>query len=118
MNLMKSLLLMVSILMASAIWAEGGGDRTFERIAELRDRAEAVLVQAEQAAPGQRHVHMAEHMEMLGDMMNQLHQNHPDASMTTEQHLAWMEQHDKLVDDVLSQMMREHKLMMTEYMHK
>lgn len=118
MNIMKSLLLMVSIFMASAVWAEGGAARTFERIAELRDRAEIVLVQAEQAAPGQRHVHMAEHMEMLSDMMKQLHENHPDASMTTEQHLAWMEQHDKLVDDVLGQMLREHKLMMTEYMHK
>lgn len=118
MKLMKSLLLIVSILMATSVWAEGGGDRTFERIEELRDRAEAVLIQAEQAAPGQRHVHMAEHMEMLGDMMKQLHENHPDPSMTTEQHLAWMEQHDKLMDDVLSQMQREHKLMMTELKHK
>lgn len=118
MKFMKSLLLIVSILMATSVWAEGGGDRTFERIEELRDRAEAVLIQAEQAAPGQRHVHMAEHMEMLGDMMKQLHENHPDPSMTTEQHLAWMEQHDKLMDDVLSQMQREHKLMMSELKHK
>jgi hypothetical protein len=118
MKLMKSLLLIVSLLMATSVWAEGGGDRTFERIEELRDRAEAVLIQAEQAAPGQRHVHMAEHMEMLGDMMKQLHENHPDPSMNTEQHLAWMEQHDKLMDDVLNQMQREHKLMMSELKHK
>ncbi len=31
--------------------------------------------------------------------------------VSTEEHLAWMEKHDKLVDDVLEQMIREHKLM-------
>jgi hypothetical protein len=43
----------------------------------LRDKAEADLVQAEKAPEGQRHVHMAEHMKMLGEIMSQLHQDHP-----------------------------------------
>jgi hypothetical protein len=34
--------------------------------------------------------------------------------MSPQQHLAWMEKHDKIVDDVLSQMQREHKLMLSE----
>jgi hypothetical protein len=51
---------------------------------------------------------------MLGEMMTQLHARHPDKSMTPAQHLAWMEEHDKLMDDALAQMQRKHKLMMSE----
>ncbi|MNL57284.1 hypothetical protein D3C87_1808330 [compost metagenome] len=51
---------------------------------------------------------------MLGQIMSQLHQDHPDAAMTPQQHLAWMEKHDKIVDGVLSQMQREHKLMVSD----
>lgn len=103
MNRLKMLFFVSSILVSASVWAESGGDRVIERMEGLRDRAEAVLIQAEKAPEGQRHVHMAEHMKMLGDIMSQLHKDHPDASMSPQQHLAWMEKHDKIVDDVLSQ---------------
>src|SRR3546814_15398849 len=77
-----------------------------ERMESMRDKAEVVLVQAEKAPAGQHHVHMSEHMNMLGDPMTELHNDHPDASMTTQQHLDCMEKHDKIVDDVLEQMQR------------
>ena len=114
MNRLKVLILVSSLLVSSSLWAESGGDRVVERMENLRNKAEAVLIQAERAPEGQRHVHMAEHMNMLGEIMSQLHQDHPDASMSPQQHLAWMEKHDKIVDDVLSQMQREHKLMLSE----
>jgi len=34
--------------------------------------------------------------------------------MSPQEHLAWMEKHDAMVDDVLNQMQREHKLMLSE----
>lgn len=77
-----------------------------ERMDSMRDKAEVVLVQAEKAPAGQHHVHMAEHMNMLGDPSTELHNDYPDASMTTQQHLDCMEKHDKIVDDVLEQMQR------------
>ncbi|CAD5378799.1 conserved exported hypothetical protein [Pseudomonas sp. OF001] len=114
MKSMRNLLLIGSLLLSPAVLAEGGGDRVFERIEQMRDKAEAALVQAEKASPGERHVHMKEHMQMLESIMSQLHKEHPAPDMTTTEHLAWMERHDKLVDDVLGQMMREHKLMMAD----
>ena len=114
MKLLKPLFLVGSLLLASAVWAEGGSDRVFERIESMRDKAEAVLIQAEKAPASERHVHMKEHMKMLDEMMSQLHNEHPAPGISTEEHLAWMERHDKLVDDVLAQMMREHKLMMAD----
>ena len=117
MKSLKPLLLVGSLLLSSMVWAEGGGDRTFERMQrmqQMRDKAEAVLIQAEKAPVGERHVHMKEHMNMLEDLMSQLHNEHPAPGMSAEDHLAWMEKHDKLVDDVLGKMIREHKLMMAE----
>lgn len=114
MNHLRTLFFVSSILVSAPVLAEDSGDRVVERMESMRDKAEALLVQAEKAPAGQRHVHMAEHMKMLSEIMNQLHQDHPDASMSPQQHLAWMEKHNKIVDDVLSQMQREHKLMLSE----
>ncbi|MBF6040768.1 MULTISPECIES: co-regulatory protein PtrA N-terminal domain-containing protein [Pseudomonas] len=114
MNRLKMLFFVSSILVSASVWAAEGGDRVMERMESMRNKAEAALIQAEKAPAGQRHVHMAEHMKMLGDLMKELHNDHPDASMSPQQHLAWMEKHDKIVDDVLSQMQREHKLMLSE----
>ena len=114
MKSLKPLLLVGSLLLSSMAWAEGGSDRVFERIQQMRDKAEVVLNQAEKAPVGERHVHMKAHMNMLEDIMSQLHNDHPAPDMSAEEHLAWMEKHDKLVDDVLGQMIREHKLMMAD----
>jgi hypothetical protein len=65
MNSLKPLLLVGSLLLSSMVWAEGGSDRTFERMPQMRDKAEAVLIQAEKAPVGERHVHMKEHMNIL-----------------------------------------------------
>ena len=114
MNRLKVLVFARSILISASALAEGGAERIMERMESLRDKAEATLVQAEKAPEGQRHVHMAEHMKILGEIMGQLHLDHPKASMSPQEHLAWMEKHDAMVDDVLNQMQREHKLMLSE----
>lgn len=44
MKLLKSLFLIVSLLLSSAVWAEGGSDRALERIEKMREKAEAVVV--------------------------------------------------------------------------
>lgn len=114
MSPIRALLFVSSILISASTLAESGGDRVMQRMESMRARAEATLQQAEKAPEGQRHIHMSEHMKMLGELMEQLHKDHPAASMSPQEHLAWMEKHDKIVDDVLSQMQREHKLMMSE----
>lgn len=114
MKAIKPLLLAATMLLSAGVWAEGGSAAAMQNLQQLRDKAEASLVQAEQAPAGQRKTAMGKHMQMLGEMMTQLHASHPDKSMTPAQHLAWMEEHDKLMDDALAQMQREHKLMMSE----
>ncbi|MDP3845948.1 MAG: co-regulatory protein PtrA N-terminal domain-containing protein [Pseudomonas sp.] len=114
MNLIKPLMLTAALILSSSAWAEGGADRANQHIQQLRDKAQAALVVAETAPPDQRQLKMGEHMQLLGDMLQALHADHPSAGMSAEQHLAWMEAHDKSMDDALDQMQREHKLMMSE----
>ncbi len=61
MKSLKPLLLVGSLLLYSMAWAEGGSDRVFERIQQMRDKAETLLIQAEKAPASERHVHMQEH---------------------------------------------------------
>ena len=114
MNLIKPLLLSAALILSSSAWAEGGGDRANQHIQQLRAKAQAALVVAEKAPADQRQLRMSEHMQLLGDMLQALHADHPSAAMTAQQHLAWMEAHDKSMDDALEQMQREHKLMVSE----
>ncbi|OHC33891.1 MAG: hypothetical protein A2Y50_09355 [Pseudomonadales bacterium RIFCSPLOWO2_12_59_9] len=114
MKLIKPLLLTAALILSSSAWAEGGGDRANQHIQALRAKAQAALVVAEKASPDQRQLRMSEHMQLLGDMLQALHAEHPSTGMSAEQHLAWMEAHDKSVDDALGQMQREHQLMMSE----
>jgi len=114
MKSLKPLLLVGSLLLSSAVWAEGGSDRLLKQMQKMRDNAESKLTQIEKAPACGRHASMTEHMGMLDKLMAELHKAQPTPDMSTEQHLAWMQEHDKLMNDVLGQMMREHKLMMAE----
>ncbi|MFI8479178.1 co-regulatory protein PtrA N-terminal domain-containing protein [Pseudomonas sp. NPDC078700] len=114
MKLLKSFVFVGALVLASVVLAEGGGDRTFKRMQEMSNRAEAVLIKAETAPANERHVHMKQHMAMLEEIMSELHDTHPEPNISAAEHLIWMEAHDKVVDDVLNQMIREHKLMMAD----
>lgn len=110
----KPLILTVALLLSSAAWAEGGAERAAQRAQALRAKSQAALVVAEQAPAAQRQLKMAEHMQLLGDLLQALHAEHPSATLSAEQHLAWMQTHDKSMDAALEQMQREHKLMVSE----
>lgn len=54
MSYLKTVFLVGSILLSASAWAEGGGDRVMERMENMRNKAETVLIQAEKAPAGQR----------------------------------------------------------------
>lgn len=114
MRLIQPLLLTSTLILSSVAWAEGGADRASQRIQQLRDKAQISLLAAERAPQGQRHLQMAQHMQMLAELMETLHADHPAPTLSAEQHLAWMEEHDKVMGNVLAQMQREHQLMISE----
>ncbi|MDV5388617.1 MULTISPECIES: co-regulatory protein PtrA N-terminal domain-containing protein [Pseudomonas] len=44
MKYLRLLLIVGATLLSSTVWAEGGSDRALERIASMRDKADATLV--------------------------------------------------------------------------
>ncbi|MFJ5282967.1 co-regulatory protein PtrA N-terminal domain-containing protein [Pseudomonas rustica] len=114
MNHFKSVLLAGAMLLSSTVYAEGGGDRTFAHIEELMrmQQASAMMLTDIEKMPKKDQAPMVgEHMKMLGDVMDQLSKATPDTAMSDKDKMVWMQKHQAIVADVLSQMRREHAMM-------
>ena len=55
---------------------------------------------------------MGEHIQMLHDDMVACREMKPKAGMTESERDAWFAEHQKIMDDMMSQMMEEHKVKM------
>jgi len=55
---------------------------------------------------------METHMKMMQDIMAQMQKAKPGASMTSEQMRDWIDEHLKLMNELMGQMMEEHHMMM------
>lgn len=88
---------------------------TWDQIMEAHGhtkKAKEKLEQAEKAKAGERHQLMQEHMSLMEKAMQQMHTVKPVKDMSMEEHERWIGEHQKFMDEAMSQMMREHKLMM------
>lgn len=56
---------------------------------------------------------LSEHMRMLHDNMNACRQMKPKAGMTESERDEWFTEHQKIMDDLMVQMMEEHKVKMS-----
>lgn len=74
--------------------------------------AKQKLQQAEAAKGEERQKLMGEHMKMMKETMEKMQAMKPKAGMTMEEHEEWITQHQKLMDDMMGQMMEEHHMMM------
>jgi len=79
--------------------------------------AKQKLKQAEAANAAQQQNLMKEHMEMMQDIVTKMAKTRPRADMTMQEHEEWIAEHQKLMDQVLDQMMDEHHLMMKSCKH-
>lgn len=67
--------------------------------------------QASQGAEQQKL--LSEHMRMLHDNMNACRKMKPKAGMTESERDEWFTEHQKIMDDLMVQMMEEHKVKMS-----
>lgn len=70
------------------------------------------LQQAEAAKGAERQKLMGEHMKMMQDTMKNMQTMKPKSGMTMQEHEDWINEHQKLMDQMMDQMMSEHHLMM------
>lgn len=89
------------------------GQDSFQRDMIQRIQQSKLKLQQAEAAKGfERQKLMGEHMKMMQDTMNKMHAIKPKANMTMQEHEDYINEHQKLMEQMMEQMMGEHKLMM------
>ncbi|HEU4353869.1 MAG TPA: hypothetical protein VFR66_18530 [Burkholderiales bacterium] len=87
-------------------------DEAQKQLIQRTQEAKQKLAAAQAASGAERQKLMQEHMKMMQDMTAQMQKAKPRAGMTPEQMREWMDEHLKLMDQLMGQMMDEHHMMM------
>jgi len=99
----------VGFLSASAI---AGPDEFQRQMNQRVMQAKQKMQQAEAAKGEERQKLMGEHMKMMKETMEKMQAMKPKAGMSMQEHEGWINQHQKLMEDMMGQMMEEHHMMM------
>jgi len=89
------------------------GPDEFQRQATQRlQESKKKLEQAEKAKGAERNKLMQEHMKMMDETMGKMQAMKPRPGMTMKEHEEWIDEHWKLMQQMMDQMMKEHHLLM------
>jgi uncharacterized protein YicC (UPF0701 family) len=87
-------------------------DELHQQLMQQITKAQQKLKEAEAAKGAARQGLMIEHMNMMHENMGKMRSMKPKAGMTAQEREDWMSEHQKLMDDMMNQMMEEHHMMM------
>lgn len=96
----------------TSVSALAGPDEFQLQMNQRLQQANQKLHQAEAAKGEERQKLMGEHMKMMQETMEKMQAMKPKAGMTMQEHEEWINQHQKLMEDMMGQMMKEHHMMM------
>ncbi len=97
---------------AIALPSIAGQDESQRQMTQRILKAKQTLKQAEAAKGLERQKLMGEHMKMMKENMGKMQAMKPRTDMSMDEHRDWMNEHQKLMDDMMSQMMEGHHMMM------
>lgn len=115
-NPMKRLLMTVlaGLTLALPLPGNTAPDETQRQMIQRAQEAKKKLSAAEASRGAERQKLIEEHMAMMQTMMAQMQKAKPRGGMSAEQTREWMDEHLKLMDQLLGQMMDEHHMMMQD----
>lgn len=99
-------------LLGASLGAMAGPDATQQQLMQRMHESKQKLAAAEKAKGEERRKLMAEHMKMMDETMGKMAEMKPTADMTPQQQKEWMDEHQKLMQSMMDQMMGEHHMMM------
>ena len=97
---------------AIALPSIAGQDESQRQMTQRILKAKQTLKQAEAAKGLERQKLMGEHMKMMKENMGKMQAMKPRTDMSMDEHRDWKNEHQKLMDDMMSQMMEGHHMMM------
>jgi len=92
--------------------AMAGSDENQRMLQQQIMKSKQKLQQAETAKGPERQKMMGEHMEMLHKNMEKCAAMKPKAGMSVKERDEWYSEHQKLMDQIMGQMMEDHRMMM------
>lgn len=107
----KALLCAVALALLSAHAVAGPDEaqrQAIQRVIEAKQR----LAKAEQAKGAERERLMREHMELMQDAMEKMRASKPDLDADLAHQRDWIAEHQKLMDQMMGQMMEQHRMVM------
>lgn len=96
----------------ASLTAIAGPDEAQRQMIHKLHEAKQKQQQAEAAKGEERQKLMGEHMKMMQETMEKMQAMKPKAGMTMQEHEEWINQHQKLMEDMMGQMMGDHHMMM------
>jgi acyl transferase domain-containing protein len=91
--------------------AIAGPDFFQQQINQRLIQSQQKLKAAEAAKGAERQKLMEEHMKIMRETMTKMQAMKPKAGMTMQEHEDWINEHQKLMEQVMGQMMEEHHLL-------
>jgi hypothetical protein len=107
-----TLAIATAIVLAVCAPVAEAADQDQQVLNQRAQEAKRKLHAAEAAQGAQRQKLMREHMSAMQEIMNRMRGMRPHGAMTPVQQQEWMIEHQKLMDQLLGQLMDEHHLLM------
>ena len=104
--------MLTGIVFALPLVAFSGPDETQKMLIQRAQEAKKKLAVAQTASGVERQKMMQEHMQMMQEMIAQMRKAKPREGMSPPQMREWIDEHLKLMDQMMGQMMDEHHMMM------
>lgn len=111
---MKHLTAIVTLIAFTAfpIATFAAQDESQRQITQRLQQQKVKLAEAEKAQGVERDKLMQEHMKMMQDTMGKMQGMKPRDGMSPQELKDWMAEHQKLMDEMMGQMMAEHHMIM------
>ncbi len=110
-NILIAATFVTSLGLSSTVMA--GPDYQQQQIIRQMAQTKQKLQQAEAAKAEERQKFLDEHQQMLHDNMSKCREMKPKANMAEKERDEWYAEHQKIMDEIMNQMMEEHHLQMT-----
>lgn len=91
--------------------AIAGPDIFQQQINQRLIQSQQKLKAAEAAKGAERQKLMEEHMKIMRETMTKMQAMKPKAGMTMQEHEDWINEHQKLMEQVMGQLMEEHHML-------
>jgi hypothetical protein len=108
----RFLVAMAALALAVPMLAYAGPDEAQKQLMQRSAEAKRKLDAAKAAQGAERDKLLQEHMELMSQMMKQMHSARPGPNATPQQLREWIDEHVKVMDQMMSQMMDGERMMM------